>query len=79
MQKDQSADNNYENSVPFSALCQLFEKATKAKKHAKKKELLQTFFKHYENDSYFAVMRLLLPQVTSSWFHALPNVATTLA
>jgi hypothetical protein len=53
----------YDHTVPFSALCQLLEKATKTKQHAKKKDLLQTFFKHYEDDNYFPVMRLLLPQV----------------
>lgn len=41
----------------------LFEKATKAKKHGQKKAILQTFFSHYEDDNYFPVMRLLLPQV----------------
>eukprot|EP00026_Physarum_polycephalum_P001548 Phypoly_transcript_01550.p1 GENE.Phypoly_transcript_01550~~Phypoly_transcript_01550.p1 ORF type:complete len:948 (+),score=159.21 Phypoly_transcript_01550:87-2930(+) len=53
----------FDHSVPFSALCKLFEKGTKAKKHGQKKEILQTFFSHYEDDNYFPVMRLLLPQL----------------
>jgi hypothetical protein len=47
----------------INSLARLFEKATKAKKHGQKKEVLQTFFSHYEDDNYFPVMRLLLPQV----------------
>jgi hypothetical protein len=76
---DKNDNPGFDQNVPFSALCKyeqllhrgktinslarLFEKATKAKKHGQKKEVLQTFFSHYEDDNYFPVMRLLLPQV----------------
>lgn len=55
--------SSYANVVPFSALCELFERISKTTKPAQKKRSLQSFFSHYHDDDYFPLMRLLLPQV----------------
>ncbi len=56
-------NNNYASVVPFSAVCELFERSSQTTKQAQKKRLLQTFFSHYHDDNYFPLIRLLLPQV----------------
>lgn len=52
-------------SRPISqAVCQLFERSTRASKATTRKKDLQSFFGAYSDDDFFPLMRLLLPQVT---------------
>eukprot|EP01116_Phalansterium_solitarium_P022237 TRINITY_DN7271_c0_g1_i3.p1 TRINITY_DN7271_c0_g1~~TRINITY_DN7271_c0_g1_i3.p1 ORF type:complete len:974 (-),score=418.09 TRINITY_DN7271_c0_g1_i3:27-2948(-) len=49
--------------VPLFALCQLFERVSKTTKLSDRRSILQTFFAHYTDDDYFALLRLLLPKL----------------
>jgi hypothetical protein len=67
MESDADAQG-YDRSVPFSALCELFERCSRSSKVEKRKKLLNIFFSNYKSEDYFQVMRLLLPQVNIN-FH----------
>jgi hypothetical protein len=49
--------------VMAQAVCQLFERSTRASKASTRKKDLQSFFGAYSDDDFFPLMRLLLPQV----------------
>ena len=49
--------------VPFSTLCDLFEKSIVTSKVALKKRYLQALFSAYSKSHYFSLLRLLVPQV----------------
>lgn len=57
------SNGDYTKQVPFSVLCELFERILKVSKMSHKQRLLQTFFSHYKSDEYFPLIRLLLPQL----------------
>lgn len=61
--KKEAKDGSYASVVPFSALCNLFEHASKQPKSVEKKRYLQKFLANYHDEDYFPVMRMLLPQV----------------
>eukprot|EP00727_Mastigamoeba_balamuthi_P008072 m51a1_g3886 putative dna ligase iv (84) ;mRNA; r:56230-56481 len=56
---------SFDRAVPFSALCQLFERCARESSGQRKKRLLQKFFSHYHDDNFFPLMRLLLPQASA--------------
>ena len=56
-------EKDYSAKVPFSALCDLFERLFMSSKGSLKKSLLQTFFKHYKSRQFHPLLRLLLPQL----------------
>jgi hypothetical protein len=49
--------------IPFSTLCDLFERSIVTSKVALKKRYLQTMFAAFNREHYFSLLRLLLPQV----------------
>ena len=51
-------------NMPFEAVCQLLEQLS-ANKAKRRKDLLEKFFNLYGQGDYFAVYRLLLPEVFS--------------
>ena len=53
---------DFSAKVPFSSLCELFERLSKESAAANKKHLIKTFLSHYL-DQYFPVMRLMLPKL----------------
>ena len=54
---------DFSASVPFSALCELFERVFAIGKTSAKKKLLHTFFSRYKSTNFFPLLRLLLPQL----------------
>ena len=57
--------DSFDATVPFTAICDLFEKVMDTTKHSQKRQRLQAFFSHYQSKSnnFFPILRLLLPHL----------------
>lgn len=56
-------EDDFSTKVPFSALCELFERLFLASKSTQKKKLFRTFLNHYKSKTFYPLLRLILPQL----------------